>query len=578
MLLFFFICSLGLLSSAFRLLGGKTAGNALSDNELMRNPVAGLMIGVLATVLVQSSSTSTSIVVTMVASGIIDVPSAIPIVMGANIGTSVTNTIVSLGQAVDRKQFCRAFGGATVHDMFNWLTVIVLLPLEVFSGYMFRLTSIIVDSFQLSTAKGGKPDLLKTLTKPVTNLIIKLDKKVISKIAEGHKEYAEKSLLKIWCKFQEVNSVENRSREANVTSLINGASVVSLQNITEPVNVTNSIGLEKCHTLFSHLGLSDMVTGIILLIFSIFLLCLCLVGMVKLLQHMLKSHICKVIRKFVNADFPGYLAFLTGYVAIIVGAGLTILVQSSSIFTSALTPLVGLGVLKIERMYPLCLGANIGTTATGLLAALAASGDKLEASLQIALCHLFFNISGIVLFYPVPFMRKLPIGLAKMLGRTTAKYRWFSILYLLVMFFLLPVGVFGLSMAGVIPLAVVGGTFLLLIFVIVLINVLQRKAPRVLPATLKSWKFLPKWMRSLQPLDKLLQKVGEVVQKCCPCCCKKDSSDESYSEIESVGCLCCSMTKPQNRRPEETCMDESPISSRSTSVLLPIHIERCSVV
>lgn len=65
---------------------------------------------------------------------VIDVSSAIPIVMGANIGTSVTNTIVSLGQAVDRKQFCRAFGGATVHDMFNWLTVIVLLPLEVFSG------------------------------------------------------------------------------------------------------------------------------------------------------------------------------------------------------------------------------------------------------------------------------------------------------------------------------------------------------------------------------------------------------------------------------------------------------------
>ena len=59
---------------------------------------------------------------------------AIPIVMGANIGTSVTNTIVSLGQSGDRDQFRRAFGGATIHDMFNWLSVLILLPLEVASG------------------------------------------------------------------------------------------------------------------------------------------------------------------------------------------------------------------------------------------------------------------------------------------------------------------------------------------------------------------------------------------------------------------------------------------------------------
>ena len=59
---------------------------------------------------------------------------AIPIVMGANIGTSVTNTIVSLGQSGDRDQFRRAFGGATIYDMFNWLSVLILLPLEVASG------------------------------------------------------------------------------------------------------------------------------------------------------------------------------------------------------------------------------------------------------------------------------------------------------------------------------------------------------------------------------------------------------------------------------------------------------------
>ena len=68
-LLYLFICSLDFLSSAFRLLGGKAAGEAFASNEILSNPVAGLMIGILATVLVQSSSTTTSIVVSMVAAG-----------------------------------------------------------------------------------------------------------------------------------------------------------------------------------------------------------------------------------------------------------------------------------------------------------------------------------------------------------------------------------------------------------------------------------------------------------------------------------------------------------------------------
>lgn len=65
---------------------------------------------------------------------VLDVRTAIPIIMGANIGTSMTNTLVSVAHSSDRAQFQRAFAGATVHDMFNWLTVIVLLPLEVVSG------------------------------------------------------------------------------------------------------------------------------------------------------------------------------------------------------------------------------------------------------------------------------------------------------------------------------------------------------------------------------------------------------------------------------------------------------------
>lgn len=74
---------------------------------------------------------------------------------------------------------------------------------------------------------------------------------------------------------------------------------------------------------------------------------------------------------------------------------MTILVQSSSIFTSTLTPLVGLGIITVERVYPFTLGSNIGTTVTGILAALTATSQKeLRNSIQIALCHTFFNIIG----------------------------------------------------------------------------------------------------------------------------------------------------------------------------------------
>ncbi|CAG0901298.1 unnamed protein product [Darwinula stevensoni] len=139
--LYFFICSLDLLAVSFRLLGGKAAdkqmvihhdeGEIFSDAELLQNPVVGLVIGILATVLVQSSSTSTSIIVSLVTAGIIRVRQAIPMVMGANIGTSITNTIVSMSQIGNRDDFRRAFSGATIHDMFNWLSVVVLLPVEI---------------------------------------------------------------------------------------------------------------------------------------------------------------------------------------------------------------------------------------------------------------------------------------------------------------------------------------------------------------------------------------------------------------------------------------------------------------
>ena len=429
-----------------------------------------------------------------------DVKPAIPIVMGANIGTSVTNTIVSLAQAAERNEFRRAFAGAVVHDIFNWLSVIVFLPMEVITGYLRRLTGEIIGVLDLKQAKGTNKKLLKTVTQPFTKMIIQLDKNIIKKIALGDKSADSKSLIK--------NCKPKVTMEEVNTTFKNSTYFTYMM-----VNKTKETPA-KCKFLFASTTLSDTEVGIIILVVSIILLCICLVSIVKILHSMLRGQMAKIIKKTVNADFPGPFKYFTGYFAILVGAGLTMLVQSSSIFTSALTPLIGVGVVSLERAFPLTLGANIGTTATGILAALA-STSNLDKALQIAFCHLFFNISGIILWYPVPYVRKLPINTAKFLGNKTAEYRWFALAYLIFGFFLLPAAIFGLSLAGWQILLGVAVPIVLLLLFIIIVNILQRKAPDVLPEVLHDWKWLPKWTRSLEPYDRVFKKLGGLKRHFC---------------------------------------------------------------
>lgn len=432
-----------------------------------------------------------------------EVEHAIPIVMGANIGTSVTNILVSLGHAGERNQFRRAFAGATVHDVFNWLCVVILLPCEMAFGYLYRLTKAITKA---SGAKGDqetKVEFLKKITKPFTNLIIQIDQNVLEEIAKGKLE-TDKSLIKS-CKDEIV--------------------------FNSTTNTSTTIHAKPCSFLFHDSGLSDTIVGVILLGASLFILCVCLLGIVKILHSMLRGHLAVVVKRTINADFPGHFKHLTGYFAILVGAGMTVLVQSSSVFTSTLTPLVGVGIVTIERIYPLTLGANIGTTGTAILAALA-STSNFDSAIQIALCHLFFNLTGILIFYPIPFLRNIPIKFAKKLGCITAEYRWFAVLYLLFCFFLFPAAIFGLSVAGwEIMLGVLLPVVALLIFVLV-VNVLQKKSPDVLPKMLRSWTWAPTCFRSLKPYDRKIAKFIEFWKACCPKSRSRGNSDvreETYT-------------------------------------------------
>ena len=175
---------------------------------------------------------------------------------------------------------------------------------------------------------------------------------------------------------------------------------------------------------------------------------------------------------------------------------MTILVQSSSIFTSTLTPLAGLGIISLERIYPLTLGSNIGTTTTGLFAALTADQTRIKETLQLAFCHLCFNLTGILLFFPLPISR-VPIPLARQLGKVTSRHRWFSLVYLSFSFFILPLVIFGLSLAGRLVFLLIVTPVLLLLIAIVVINLMQSYHPTMLPVGLRSWSFVPVWFRSL---------------------------------------------------------------------------------
>ncbi len=139
-LIYGFLVAIDLLGSSFKMVGKDTAENLISSLD---NPFCGLLAGVLATVLVQSSSVTTATIVGLVGSGTVPLHIAVPMIMGANIGTTITNTLVSLAHVGRKDEFQRAFAGATAHDFFNLLTVALFFPLELLTGVLQKMAQAV---------------------------------------------------------------------------------------------------------------------------------------------------------------------------------------------------------------------------------------------------------------------------------------------------------------------------------------------------------------------------------------------------------------------------------------------------
>jgi len=340
LLLYGFLVSIGMLGKAFKMFSGGFVGGLI---ESASNPLLGLFVGVLATTLVQSSSTTTSLVVALVGSGSMPIDTAIPIVMGANIGTSVTNTLVSLGHVTRGQEFARAFAASTVHDFFNIFAVIVIFPLQMATNFLGTLSSQMAVLFaEVGGLTFASP--LKLLTGPAV--------KAAAILLDGHP----------WL-------------------LLVSALVIMFASLRYLVVALKAIVLGRVEAFFDQ-------------------------------------------TLFANAGR-----------AMLFGLLITVLVQSSSITTSLAVPLAGAGILTLIQIFPYTLGANIGTTITAMLAALAVGEIS---AVTVAFAHLLFNVCGIALIWPVPAIRRIPLRVAGGFAAIAANRRWIAIVYILICFYAVP--------------------------------------------------------------------------------------------------------------------------------------------
>jgi len=173
--LYLFLLGIELLSCSLKGFGTGFARTLISTTS---NPFTALFIGMLTTAIIQSSSVTTSITVGFVAAGTLTVSNAIPIIMGANIGTTITCVIASFGHFSVEKEFSKAFPAAIVHDIFNILSVVVFLPIEIFFHPIERI-SVFLTTFLLG--KGGV-----TFRSPLDNIIDPISKRILSLFGEHY--------------------------------------------------------------------------------------------------------------------------------------------------------------------------------------------------------------------------------------------------------------------------------------------------------------------------------------------------------------------------------------------------------
>ena len=320
--------------------------------DRVANPLSGLFAGLLFTVLVQSSSVSTSAIVGLVGAGTIPLELAVPMIMGANIGTTVTNTLAALGNIRRPNEFRLGFAAATLHDYFKLFSVAILLPLELATGVLVRTST--------------------------------------------------------W-----------------LTGILRGSEVSEIGS--SPIRTAVKLPVGLIEDLVGALPLGTVLAAILLLVLGLGAIFSALGALTKNMRELAAGGVERVMNDLIGKG--------GGVMGIVVGILVTVAVQSSSITTAMLVPMVAAGVLTLRSAYPVTLGANIGTTITALLASLAVLRPE---GLTIALVHTLFNLLAIAIIYPVPFIRDLPLKAAVWTAEVATKRSSLVLAYVLGLFIVVP--------------------------------------------------------------------------------------------------------------------------------------------
>ncbi len=337
----FFLFTISMVSASFKNLGKDTIDSILVTTA---NPFIGLFIGLLITAIIQSSSTSTSMIVAIVASGSLSLESAVPMILGANIGTTLTSSLVALSFVTTKNAFRRAVSAGVMHDFFNIILTMVMLPLELGYGILSKLASVIGNQF---------------LT-----------------IDFGISEGFSFSFMGNFEKWSEV--------------------------------IIGFIPIKSLGTILAFILLFISIRFLSWLIYR------------KMIGNSRKN-----LRNYLFKNNLQSFSF---------GLLLTSAIQSSSVSTSLIVPFVASRKVSLDRCYAFIVGSNMGTTLTALVAALFIS----KAAISVALIHLLFNFTGILLLFLIKPFRKIPITMAKYFGRQVQRNRYLGFAYVILIFFLIP--------------------------------------------------------------------------------------------------------------------------------------------
>ncbi len=340
-ILFLFLISLELIATSGKLLGSEFTEGIIHTTSL---PIVSLFIGLLATALIHSSSTVTSTMVVLVAAGIIKLETAVYLMMGSNIGTSITGLMVAFGNLGSPKAFRRGFMAGSSHAVFNILSALIFFPLE----YYWKILSRTSDYLAAHMVNAGV----------VGASWFSFHDKIIAPIAA-------------WL-----------PRLVQVQPLV---------------------------ILFCSLVLLFMSIYALTLIFK---------------YLMLRGNGGKRLKNWLANPFRSLLT----------GIGTTAAIHSSSVTTSFCVMIAATDKVSPKKMFPYIMGANVGTTVTALMAAIGRS----EVAIAVALAHFLFNLFGVLIFYPFPVFRNIPVVVARWTANKAHHNLAFAFAYLTLIFFAIP--------------------------------------------------------------------------------------------------------------------------------------------